>query len=270
MNLLPFSRNKDALGRDIPPFWTRSVTRAGRAPGFTLIELLVVIAIIAILASMLLPALGRAKEAARRISCLNNLRQLNLSVRMYADDFDGLLPPRSGGPRWPTLLRDGYKDLHVLRCPSDIPKPVTGESRTNLFPADAAGRSYIINGWNDKFKEEMKEQFSMSATVGKSINENSIREPSATIVFGEKVSERGHFFMDFLEASPDDDTGVAGNDVTEVEQSRHSTIARKTRGGGSNYAFADGSTHFLKFGRAFIPINLWAIEDSWRTNQLTF
>lgn len=66
----------------------------GQRAGFTLIELLVVIAIIGILASMLLPSLGRAKEQARMVQCLNNLRQLGLSLKLYSDDFKWRFPPR--------------------------------------------------------------------------------------------------------------------------------------------------------------------------------
>jgi prepilin-type N-terminal cleavage/methylation domain-containing protein len=65
-----------------------------RESGFTLIELLVVIAIIAILASLLLPALESARENARRILCLSRLRQTGQSVSMYVNDFDGLYPHR--------------------------------------------------------------------------------------------------------------------------------------------------------------------------------
>ncbi len=69
---------------------------------FTLVELLVVLGIIALLAGMLLPALGRAKERAKRIQCLGNLRQFDLSLHNYGNEYDNKLPrsPPLGTVPW--------------------------------------------------------------------------------------------------------------------------------------------------------------------------
>jgi prepilin-type N-terminal cleavage/methylation domain-containing protein len=63
------------------------------ANGFTLLELLVVVAVISILAALLLPSLGRAKNKAKRATCMNNLQQISLGIRMYADDSNDAFPP---------------------------------------------------------------------------------------------------------------------------------------------------------------------------------
>jgi prepilin-type N-terminal cleavage/methylation domain-containing protein len=232
--------------------------------GFTLIELLVVIAIIGILTSMLLPALGGAKNSAKRIACLNHEKQLSLALRMYADESNGFFPPRIQTNRWCTNLRPYYQDLRILKCPSDIwakasTNPAAGGTSR---PAESAPRTYLINGFNDYYRSELGKGFLPGfRRLGSGevvINERNIPEPSATVAFAERDNRPGarpQYHMDY----------DALDDLNGLNQSMHSNSARTGRGGGSNYAMVDSHIEFLRYGRTFNPVNLWAVSPTERS-----
>jgi prepilin-type processing-associated H-X9-DG protein len=231
---------------------------------------------------MLLPALAKAKEMARRIACLNDLKQLGLSVKMYADDHNGLFPQRELGPGqvsvpppgnsnnntaqaspaanpgnpgaqpqpsrdrmiWPVQLEDYFRAPKILKCPSELlDAPMTTRAKNSNLRILREPRSYLFNGFNDFFKS--------FPPPGSAVPEDAVQETSETVLFGEKDSTSPHWWMDYW----------PGDDYQELEQNRHGGV----RGaGGSNYGFADGSARFLRFGQSLDPVNKWFVDPELR------
>lgn len=166
-----------------------------RKTAFTLIELLVVIAIIAILTSLLLPALGRAKERAQRASCKNKLRQWEIAMISYVDDNDGVLPREDAiddvNP-WPVVKAPENHDVWYncvaeamgAKTAADYAEnPLNGEfySGTSMFRCPSARFSDTTVAY-PMFSLAMNSQL---INLNERVQISSVREPASTALFAD-------------------------------------------------------------------------------------
>ncbi len=236
---------------------------------FTLIELLVVIAIIAILAAILFPVFARARENARRSSCLSNMKQLGLGVAQYVQDYDSNFPvtPNQGatyGPGWTKVLFPYVKSAQIFRCPSD--------SNPNTTTV-----SYGVNGLALGFNQGWNNCCGVGGVNAMGpINESRLAATSKTVLLFEAISgtantagaitysavnpETATSGQPFADFNPSGSGGKAdiSNGVAMTGKFSNLTTTLKPNGtdsafvgtgvhlDGANYTFADGHAKWLK------------------------
>jgi prepilin-type N-terminal cleavage/methylation domain-containing protein/prepilin-type processing-associated H-X9-DG protein len=170
--------------------------------GFTLVELLVVIAIIAILAALLLPALSGAKRRAQEIKCCSNLKQFNLGLFMYLNDFSSISRNATTGNWVPLLAKYQNAIWEAAYCPlatTNNPGFGTLAASTTIpwigndgKPSDSA--SYFLNGWIYTPDTAVSGYITSQTTVpvnGLFGKQDAIRHPSDTVLFADGVWEDG-------------------------------------------------------------------------------
>jgi prepilin-type N-terminal cleavage/methylation domain-containing protein/prepilin-type processing-associated H-X9-DG protein len=201
--------------------FVREAVMRQKKTGFTLIELLVVIAIIAILAAMLLPALGKAKSRARATQCLSNLKQVGIACRVYADDNGDRLPQsvhQGGSISWVKTLQPLLSGTNLHRCPVD-------SNRARLF-------SFAINDFLTTRPYGAKDLDFSKTTL--------IPAPALTLHMAECAADyEGTDHFHFADESSGGFTPPSFSG--QVSVARHLATA--------NYLFADGHVEALRWVR---------------------
>lgn len=167
--------------------------------GFTLVELLVVISIVALLISILLPALKGARETARQAACLSNIRQMQMGIAFYLQDFDGVYPAAEDKPRSPShpnnpqgfalyytnQLEEASKASGITACPSDR-RPKLARSAGSVFNwrFQPGGTTYHVPS-SYASNTPLFTWYATQPTAYKPVRDTEVRQPSRLLAFAE-------------------------------------------------------------------------------------